>query len=127
MFAEDFIHHIHEEEDLLFTYIQQLTQAQHKANSCWTAYRSMEKSSLLAFAKAHETHDDEMQGIRDITRHYRLPAAAPLLWQVVYAELQAFEQELRFHADLENLILFPKAMVLEEIVREKIAKKISLN
>ena len=122
LFAEDFIGHIHEEEDSLFIYIQQLCLAGKQAQGLGKLFFTMEKHSISHFADAHETHDDEMQGIREITKNYELPEDASLLWQVVYTELQAFETELKTHAHIENNLLFPKALQLEKSAREKIVQ-----
>ncbi|MBC8109548.1 MAG: iron-sulfur cluster repair di-iron protein [Verrucomicrobia bacterium] len=127
LFAEDFINHIHEEEDTLFAYILQLNTVNHADCRWGDLYQMVEKYAIAHFADDHETHDDEMKGIRDITRGYILPDHAGLLWQVVYAELQVFEKELQFHAHVENHILFPKALVLEKLVKEKIARLSLLN
>jgi regulator of cell morphogenesis and NO signaling len=127
LFAEDFIHHIHEEEDTLFSYILQLYHAENQASQWGKLFMTMNKKSIAHFFNAHETHDDEMQGIREMTKDYDLPENAHLLWRVVYAELQAFEKELEIHAHIENHILFPKALVLEEIAKEKIQRIALLN
>jgi regulator of cell morphogenesis and NO signaling len=78
----------------------------------------MEKNSVQKFAMEHEAHDDEMEGIRKITRDYKLLAKAPLHVKVIYNELEAFEKSLITHARIENEILFPKAMAIENTVKK---------
>ena len=117
LFVEDFIHHIYEEEDTLFTYIRALERAAKGQYNPTRLFYMLEKSSLHKFASEHESHDDEMLGIRKITNNYSAEATTPLHVRVMYNELKSFEQSLIVHARIENEILFPKAMALESKVR----------
>ncbi len=127
LFVEDFIQHIYEEEDTLFTFIQTLERAS-KGNFVPTKlFWMMEKNAMQRFAMDHEAHDDEMQGIRKITKDYQIPPHCPLHIKVLYSELKAFEESLITHARIENEILFPKAMALENQVKKMMAEKIALN
>ena len=127
LFAEDFILHIHLEEDSLFIYLLQLIKADDGKLSLNKIYHEMEKFSVEKFSSAHETHDDEMQGIRELTQHYTLPPNADIVCKVVYAELESFEKDLQKHAFIENEILFPKAISLESSIKRKIASLIVNN
>ena len=119
LFLEDFIHHIYEEEDTLFKYIKLLERAAKGNYNPSQLYNMMEKHSLQKCAMEHEAHDDEMRGIRKITKDYQLFPNAPLHVKVIYSELIAFEKALQEHARIENEILFPKAMALESEVKKK--------
>lgn len=118
LFVEDFIEHIYEEEDTLFHYILALEKASKGNFSPGKLFYLMEKNSVQKFAMEHQAHDDEMEGIRKITRDYRLHDAAPLHVKVIYNELEAFEKSLITHARIENEILFPKAMAIEGRVKK---------
>ena len=118
LFVEDFIEHIYEEEDTLFHYILALEKASKGKYSPGRLFYLMEKNSVQKFAMEHEAHDDEMEGIRKITRDYKLLAKAPLHVKVIYNELEAFEKSLITHARIENEILFPKAMAIENTVKK---------
>jgi regulator of cell morphogenesis and NO signaling len=127
LFVEDFIYHIYEEEDTLFTYISLLASARKKKSYASKVFMEMEKHSLQKYAMDHDTHDDEMQGIRRITNEYMLEKHDGLHIKVIFFELKAFEQELKLHARIENEILFPKALALEKEVRDHIHRIIPLN
>ena len=75
----------------------------------------------------HEVHDDEMEGIRRITKDYYLGPQTPLHIKVMYNELKAFEKSLITHARIENEILFPKAMALENKVKQSFLDKVKFN
>lgn len=127
LFVEDFIEHIYEEEDTLFRYIKALERAS-KGNFIPTRlFYLVEKHSVQKFAMEHEVHDDEMEGIRKITKDYRVQANAPLHVKIIYNELKEFEKSLSTHARIENEILFPKAMALEARVKQSFFEKTKLN
>jgi regulator of cell morphogenesis and NO signaling len=127
LFVEDFIHHIYEEEDTLFRYIRALERAS-KGNYIPTKlFYLVEKHSVQKFAMDHEVHDDEMAGIRKITKDYELRPDAPLQIKVIYNELKEFEKSLITHARIENEILFPKSMALERKVKETFFDKAKFN
>ena len=127
LFVKDFIEHIYEEEDTLFNYIRVLDRAVRQHYVPTQLYYLLEKNSVQRFALEHEVHDDEMEGIRCITRDYAISEGAPLHVKVLYNELKAFEKSLITHARIENDILFPKAMALEEKVKGEFFGKSKFN
>jgi regulator of cell morphogenesis and NO signaling len=90
-------------------------------------YFLLERNSVQKFSVDHETHDDEMEGIRRITKDYLITAETPLHIKVLYNELKAFESSLITHARIENEILFPKAMALEAKVKKAFLDKVKFN
>jgi regulator of cell morphogenesis and NO signaling len=127
LFVEDFIAHIYEEEDTLFNFILSMERASKAKSIPTRLYYLLEKNSVHKFATEHEVHDDEMIGIRNITKDYQLDATAPLHVKVLYNELKGLETSLVTHARIENEILFPKAMDLENRIKQLFAEKIKLN
>lgn len=127
LFVEDFILHIHEEEDTFFRYVDLLRQARQRQIQPGKVFFDLERHSVQSFAIEHETHDDEMLGIRELTGQYTLPAGHTPHLKVVFAELKAFEQDLTLHARIENEILFPKALVLEKEVKDVVRRAAQWN
>lgn len=127
LFVEDFIHHIYQEEDSLFSYILLLNKYANGKGNPSKVYFEIEKQSLQKHAVEHEEHDDEMRGIRKITNNYSYEDDAPLHIRVIYNELQLLEQELITHARVENEILFPKALMLERSVKQRMHEIIRFN
>lgn len=127
MFVQDFIHHIHEEESRLFKRIELLQEIEEGAFQLHDALVILEREPIHALAEQHEIHDDEMEGIRRLTKDYQLESSAPLTMKVLYHELQNFEKELAIHAKIEDELLFPKAVELEKEAVRKIKKQIQVN
>ncbi len=126
LFVEDFIHHIHEEEDNLFNYVMLLKNVTSHYNPA-QVYYEMEKYSIQQHAINHNIHGDEMNGIRNITNDYSLDKKAPLHIKVVFAELESFEKSLITHARIEDEIFFPKALMLEREVKIILQQKVKSN
>ena len=127
MFVEDFIHHIHEEEDTVFSYVQQLKQFEDSGDKASAVLYAMKKFSISDFALDHEVHEHEMEGFRQITNDYQYCDEADLHIKVLYSELERFEQDLLTHAKIENDILFPKTLRLENQVKAKFEELAKLN
>lgn len=127
LFVEDFIHHIHEEESRLFKRIELLQDIEGGEFSTHDALTILEKDPIHHLADQHEIHDDEMEGIRKLTKDYFLTEDAPLTMKVLYHELQNFEKELSVHAKIEDELLFPKAVELEKEALRRIRKQIQTN
>ncbi|WP_026952777.1 hemerythrin [Algoriphagus mannitolivorans] len=127
LFVEDFIHHIHEEESRLFKRIELLQDIEDGHFHIQDALVILEKDPVQQLADHHEIHDDEMEGIRKLTKDYYLEENAPLTMKVLYHELQNFERELSIHSKIEDELLFPKAVQLEKEALRKIRKQIQTN
>ncbi|MBS1951880.1 MAG: Nitric oxide-dependent regulator DnrN or NorA [Cytophagales bacterium] len=127
LFMEDFIRHIYEEEDSLFRYIHFLEKASRGKYNPSKLYQAMERHFLQQCVADHEVHDEEMAGIRKITKDYWLTPDAPVHVKVIFSELIEFEKNLKEHARIENEILFPKALVLESRVKTAFFEKAKWN
>lgn len=127
LFVEDFVHHIYEEEDSLFSYILALKNLQDKKGNPASFFYKHPNFSMQKFAIDHEVHDDEMKGIRYLIDQYPISDQTPLHVKVLFGELKRFEEKLIVHAKIENEILFPKALMLEKKVRRKFESTIRLN
>ncbi len=102
--------HMLKEEHILFPYIERLEQGGPRPQSCFGTVRH-------PIANMIAEHDDAgalLQRIRELARGYALPAGACASYQALYRELQDFERDLHQHVHLENNILFPRAVALED-------------
>ena len=62
----------------------------------------------------HRAAGNELYAIRSESNNYVPPEDACMTYRVSYQELQQFEKDLHQHVHLENNILFPKAIALEQ-------------
>lgn len=127
LFVEDFIHHIYEEEDNVFMYIDKLKEFEENGDKGTEVLYAMKRFSISDFALDHEVHEHEMEGFRKITNNYSYCDEADLHIKVLYSELERFEKDLLTHAKIENDILFPKTLELERQVKLKFEELSRLN
>ena len=127
LFLEDFIKHIYEEEDVLFSYILSLNKVLNNKMNINTVYFQMEKYTIHDFAIEHSSEEDEMSGMRKITNNYEITGTEDFLMKIIISELKALDEEMKIHAKIEDEILFPKALLLENEVKERFKKNISAN
>lgn len=118
LFYEDFIHHMREEEDLVFGYLNTIESIVcRKKNPGLVALTPKPDISLSKLAMHHLEEDDEMRGISEITNQYRVESHHSVLVETILTELRWFERDLKMHGRIENEILFPKGMFLEKSLR----------
>lgn len=127
IFVEDFIKHIYEEEDRLFSYIQNLEVYIKGAAIKSTFVYGQNNFSIQEFALHHDDSDQEMKGIRGITFDYNTNELEDIHLKVLFKELKQFDAELTHHATIENEILFPKALALEKLAFSKFQLNSTLN
>ncbi|RKQ51523.1 regulator of cell morphogenesis and NO signaling [Roseivirga pacifica] len=117
LFVEDFVAHMYEEEDTLFSYVRDMSAFIKGEKSGSDLIFSMEKFSIKEFALDNEMHENEMDGFRQFTNGYSYSADADLQIKVLFSELQRFESDLKIHAKVEDEVLLPKALQLERQVK----------
>lgn len=121
-FVEDFISHIYEEEDTLFRYIEKLIEIRkgaHPTTILWK-YRHFSITEMLK----HHKEEDELEGIRALIEDQPVLS---LTAKVVFNEIKSFDREMLYHAEIENNILFPKAIQLESEISRRVALLSKLN
>ena len=127
LFAEDFIHHIYEEEKTHFAYIENLSRYLKENTSPYFFYHELIRNSIEEILEHHKEEDDEMLGIRELTNNYSVKDTTGIYTKTVYLELKKFEDSLRRHAYIENEVLFPKAVKIEKRLSAKIKEYAQLN
>lgn len=127
LFVEDFIEHIYDEEDTLFTHILLLNKALGSEEALNKVQARLLDHSIKHYQTDHEIHEDQLKGLRRMTNNFEILDSYDLSTRVALSELKKLDDEMRFHAKVENEILFPKALQLERQVLAMVHSKISLN
>lgn len=112
--ANDLDPHLLKEEEILFPYIRQMSNARHTGQMLPEAHFGTVNNPLRVMEHEHDTAGELMRVISELTNHYTPPADACNTYRVLYAGLREFEDDLHQHVHLENNILFKKAAELEE-------------
>jgi regulator of cell morphogenesis and NO signaling len=106
--------HLMKEEQVLFPYIiAAATHLRHGAQPpsapCGSA-----RFPIGQMEHEHESAGQVLAKLREVTDNYSLPPDACPTFAALYEELQRMEADLHQHIHLENNILFPRTIALEE-------------
>jgi len=108
--ASELSMHLQKEERILFPFIRRMAEG---ASIEQAPFGSVENP----IAMMHHEHDVEgarFRRIAALSNNYTPPEDACNTYRVTYAMLQEFEADLHRHIHLENNILFPKALKMEQ-------------
>ncbi|MBW7889032.1 MAG: iron-sulfur cluster repair di-iron protein [Bacteroidetes bacterium] len=112
--AADLQKHMQMEEQILFPYIRQLLDAQQGKRMLTRAPFGSIVNPIRTMEEEHQVSGDDMYEIRRLSSDYVPPEDSCMTYRISFQELQEFERDLHQHVHLENNILFPKAIQLEE-------------
>jgi regulator of cell morphogenesis and NO signaling len=112
--ASELSGHMKKEELILFPYINKMVQSQKLGLSVAASHFGSVINPITMMEQEHETAGNLMKEIAQLTNSYTPPEWACNTFKALYAKLEEFEQDLHMHVHLENNILFPKAVLLEE-------------
>ncbi len=111
---KDLKQHMMKEEQMLFPFIKYLSKAERNKSSAERPFFGTVKNPIKIMEIEHQNAGDELFGIRDLSDNYTPPDDACNTYKVCYRELKEFEEDLHQHVHLENNILFPKSILLED-------------
>jgi regulator of cell morphogenesis and NO signaling len=115
--AEELQRHMMKEELMLFPYIKSLVKAKRNGKAAIPAPFGTVQNPIRMMEAEHRAAGDELYEVRSLSNNYNPPEDACTTYRVSFQELQQFEQDLHQHVHLENNILFPKAIALEQELR----------
>jgi regulator of cell morphogenesis and NO signaling len=112
----DLTPHMAKEEQVLFPYI--VAMEQFLADQCAKphAFFVTVQNPVRMMMKEHDSVGDLLREIRTTTDNFELPADACMTFKSLYDALQALEADLHQHIHLENNVLFPKSIAMEELL-----------
>ena len=112
--AGELTQHLVKEEAVLFPYIASLCEAVHHQAPVPPDMFGTIQNPIRMMEIEHDEAGRHMRTIRQLTHEYAVPADACHTYRLVLGELDAFEKDLACHVALEDHVLFPKAVSLEE-------------
>lgn len=105
--------HMQKEEQILFPRIRQLAAMNSDTHQDLLMTSSILNAPIQIMMLEHDHEGERFKKIEILTDHYQPPSDACNTYKVTYALLQEFENDLHLHIHLENNILFPKAVQME--------------
>ncbi len=111
--CSDLTPHLLKEEQVLFPYIIELEGTGNGKNPVSLPRFGTVKNPVGMMMREHETVGDILRKMRVISGDYTIPENACPSFTALFTRLEAFEKDLHQHIHLENNVLFPKAIELE--------------
>jgi regulator of cell morphogenesis and NO signaling len=105
--------HLLKEEQVLFPYIKELELCSGPGGRGFCPFGSIQ-NPIRMMEREHRDAADELLAIRELTQGYATPEDGCTTYGVCMAELDRFERDLHQHVHLENNVLFPRAVALEQ-------------
>lgn len=105
--------HMKKEEFILFPFVRKLARARQEGAGVTSPQFGTVQNPVKMMMDEHSVEGDRFSRIESLTNHYTPPTDACGTYQVTFALLKEFEQDLHLHIHLENNILFPKTIALE--------------
>ena len=106
--------HMMKEEEFLFPYIEEMEAAVNAKRSLPSCMFGTVQNPVRMMMMEHDSAGDALREMRAITNSYTVPAEACMSYQELYRALPAFEADMHEHIHLENNILFPRSIQMEE-------------
>ncbi|MFN8287980.1 MAG: iron-sulfur cluster repair di-iron protein [Chitinophagales bacterium] len=113
--SEELSVHMKKEELMLFPYIKKMQRALSETGNLngLPPFGTVQNPVNVMFHE-HDNAGILMERISVLSKGYVAPEYACNTYKVLYAKLKEFEADLHKHIHLENNILFPKAILLEQ-------------
>jgi regulator of cell morphogenesis and NO signaling len=111
--GREMIMHMQKEEQILFPYIEALERAANAHQSIELPFFQTVRHPVHAMMKGHDAAGKLVRQIRHFTSDYIAPADACISFKALYEALREFEADFHQHVNLENNVLFPRALEME--------------
>jgi regulator of cell morphogenesis and NO signaling len=106
--------HMKKEELILFPFIKKMVKAKLEQGAVQAPQFGTVENPIAMMMEEHENEGQRFRKIAELTNNYNPPADACNTYKVTFAMLDEFEKDLHLHIHLENNILFPEAIKLEQ-------------
>ena len=112
--AGELAQHMKKEELILFPFIKKMENAIRTGQQIEQPHFGTVENPIGMMKDEHEAEGDRFVKIAELTNNYTPPADGCSTYKVTFAMLQEFEQDLHKHIHLENNILFPSALAMQD-------------
>lgn len=117
--VEELTSHMQKEERILFPIIKYLHEVARVNEKPKTGGYGTITNPINMMEREHDGAGDLLKKINDLSNNFTIPEDACTTFQITYKELREFEEDLHIHIHLENNILFPKSIELENKLTNK--------
>lgn len=106
--------HMKKEELVLFPFVKKMISATLNTGVVEAPHFGTVENPIGMMMQEHDNEGVRFRKIAELSNNYNPPVDACNTYKVTFAMLDEFEKDLHLHIHLENNILFPKAIKLEQ-------------
>jgi len=111
--SQELTQHMMKEEMVLFPYIVRMEEAVIQREPVLPPPFGSVANPVAMMEHEHDSAGDALRAMRSASNGYAAPDGACTSYQALYRALAEFEADLHQHIHLENNILFPRAIAME--------------
>lgn len=112
--AQELMSHMMKEEMVLFPYVVRMEEAVVQGEPLLPAPFGTVANPVAMMEHEHDSAGSALRAMRVASAGYAPPEGACASYQALYRALAEFEADLHQHIHLENNILFPRALAMEQ-------------
>jgi regulator of cell morphogenesis and NO signaling len=112
--SQELTTHMMKEEMVLFPYIVRMEEAVIQHEPVLPPPFGSVQNPVSMMEHEHESAGNALRAMRQASSGYTAPPDACVSYQTLYRALAEFEADLHQHIHLENNILFPRAIAMEQ-------------
>jgi regulator of cell morphogenesis and NO signaling len=111
--AQELATHLMKEEMVLFPYMERMEESVMQKEPILPPPFGTVRNPVSMMEHEHDSAGSALRALRASSNGYAAPPDACVSYQTLYKTLAEFEADLHQHIHLENNILFPRAIALE--------------
>ncbi len=124
-YKTELIRHIRHEDERLLPYIGFLENSLRNGFNPHDYFTHRQLFNISQFIEHHEDNDSELDDVRKKVQAYEPPQMNRFIYGVLIQQLEFFRQDLKIHGLIEDIVLIPRALDMEQRL-EMIFKKTTL-
>lgn len=117
--STELINHMKKEENILFPYIKELVNSKLNQEELFEPHFKSVVNPIFMMKNEHQNEGERFEKISELTNNFTPVEGACNTHKITYELLKEFQENLHQHIHLENNILFPKSILLEESILNK--------
>lgn len=112
--AQELTMHMMKEEAVLFPYIVRMEESVIQREPVLPPPFGSVQNPVAMMMHEHDSAGEALRSMRQASAGYTPPGDACISYQTLYRALEDFEKDLHQHIHLENNVLFPRAIEMEQ-------------
>lgn len=112
--AHELTMHLMKEEQILFPYIVRMEESTIEKTPVIPSCFGTVENPIAMMVSEHDNAGEILGKLRSATANYKVPEDACTSYRALYTGLIEFEADLHQHIHMENNILFPRAIAMEQ-------------